>query len=131
MNIEQYQKLAARTLPRLSSHEQDVTHMVYGMLTEIGELADAYKKHMAYGKHLDKVNILEELGDIMWYWAGLCTIEGLDPSEVLMTNIYKLAKRYPEKFDESNAINRNLEAEREILENGYGSKNNDIQETSN
>ena len=119
MDIQNYQRLAARTLPRLSSHQEDVQHMVYGMLTELGELADSYKKHYAYGKHLDLVNVMEEMGDIMWYWAGMCTITGINASNTLQVNIDKLKARYPEKFDESLAINRDLDQERRILDSGY------------
>jgi NTP pyrophosphatase (non-canonical NTP hydrolase) len=93
--------------------------MVYGMLTELGELADSYKKHYAYGKHLDLVNVMEEMGDIMWYWAGMCTITGINASSTLQVNIDKLKARYPEKFDEQLAINRDLDQERRILDSGY------------
>lgn len=123
MNIQKYQELAARTLPHLSNNQENVTHMIYGMLTELGELADVYKKNIAYNKHLDEVNIKEELGDIMWYWAGLCTLQDFNPSQILETNIAKLKIRYPEKFTEDLAINRNLEAERRTLENDYDKDN--------
>jgi hypothetical protein len=36
--------------------------------------------------------------------------------EVMDINIKKLEARYPEKFTEDKAINRDLEAERKILE---------------
>ena len=37
--------------------------MVAGVVGEIGELMDAYKRHIAYGKELDRINVLEEIGD--------------------------------------------------------------------
>lgn len=120
MDIQNYQKLAARTLPQLSSKQEDIQHMIFGMMTELGELVDSYKKHYAYGKQLDEVNVMEELGDIMWYWAGLCTITGINPSYALITNIDKLSARYPEFFDKTLALVRDLEKEREILNHGYG-----------
>ena len=54
----------------------------------------------------------------MWYVANLCNMNGWDLRDILDTNIAKLEARYPEKFTEDKAINRNLEAEREILEGG-------------
>lgn len=119
MDIQSYQKLAARTLPRLSSEQEDIQHMLFGMMTELGELVDSYKKHYAYGKTLDSTNVMEELGDIMWYWAGMCTITGINAPTTLQLNIDKLKARYPEKFDQDLAINRDLEQERRILDSGY------------
>lgn len=119
MDIHEYRKAAARTLPHLSSEEQDIQHMLFGMMTELGELVDSYKKHYAYGKKLDMVNVMEEMGDIMWYWAGLCTITGINPEYALTVNIQKLKARYPEKFTEDLAVNRDLEKERKILKDGY------------
>lgn len=100
-------------------------HAAMGMCTETGEFMDALKKHLMYGKPLDGVNMLEELGDQMWYIA-LAMDElssGHGPNifnEVLERNIRKLAARYPEKFAEHAALVRNLEAERVILEGRDG-----------
>jgi NTP pyrophosphatase (non-canonical NTP hydrolase) len=41
-------------------------HAVIGLGTETGELRDAQE---AEGKELDKVNIIEECGDVIWYLA--------------------------------------------------------------
>lgn len=111
MNIQEYQKLAARTLPRLSNEQEDIQHMLFGMMTELGELVDTYKKHYAYGKELDMVNVMEEMGDIMWYWAGMCSITGVNSSATLQTNITKLLVRYPEKFEKELALTREVEQE--------------------
>jgi hypothetical protein len=93
--------------------------MLFGMMTELGELVDSYKKHYAYGKELDMINVMEEMGDIMWYWANMCNITGINAEASLQVNIDKLKARYPEKFNEELAVNRDLEKEREILRNGY------------
>ena len=106
MDIQSYQKLAARTLPKLSSEQEDIQHMLFGMMTELGELVDTYKKHYAYGKELDLVNVMEEMGDIMWYWAGMCTITGINTSGTLQVNIDKLIARYPDKFEKELALIR-------------------------
>lgn len=47
-------------------------HAQVGMLTEIGELGDLFKKEFAYGKPFDAVNLLEECGDLMWYFVLYC-----------------------------------------------------------
>ena len=91
-------------------------HAAMGMATEAGEFLDMLKKHIFYGKPMDFINAKEEVGDQMWY-AGLA-IDVLQTTfnEVLTVNIDKLKARYPEKFTEEAAINRNLEIERAILE---------------
>jgi NTP pyrophosphatase (non-canonical NTP hydrolase) len=86
------------------------------MLTEVGELADVFKKEMAYGKPVDWVNVKEEVGDLLWYVSNFCNVNGFDLEEILQTNIDKLQARYPKKFTQENAINRDLDKERTILE---------------
>lgn len=71
---------------------------------------------MAYNKPIDLVNIQEELGDLCWYLANFCRINNFDLEKILDNNIAKLRARYPEKFTQENAINRNLENERKVLE---------------
>ena len=119
MNIEQYMIEAQRTCPDLGDFNNQL-HMVIGASTETGELLDAYKKNFAYGKPLDIVNVKEEIFDIFWYLINLCRMLDIDPEKGMDTNINKLRSRYPEKFTQTNAIDRNLDKERKILEElGY------------
>lgn len=118
MKLKQYIKEASRTNAPLDNNYDDMTsiHMILGMVTEVAELADVYKKHLAYKKFKDMVNIKEELGDLMWYIAGFCKMNNINIHEVLQTNINKLKARYPDKFTEEAAIIRDLDNERKILE---------------
>ena len=116
MEINKYQAEAARTCANIDGGIMDNIHMVLGMQTEAAEIADAYKKTIAYKKELDLVNVKEELGDLLWYIANLCNMHGWDLRDIMQTNIDKLKARYPEKFTEENALNRNLDKERAILE---------------
>ena len=52
----------------------------------------------------------------MWYISNFCNLNNWDLREILSTNIQKLKIRFPEKFEENQAINRNLEQERKTLE---------------
>lgn len=70
MNLEQYQPLARRTMKELPLPKH-IEHMAVGINGELGEIADAIKKHTIYGKELDMVNLHEEGGDAWWYIAGL------------------------------------------------------------
>lgn len=91
-------------------------HATMGLCTESGELADQLKKHLFYGKELDRVNLIEEAGDLLWYLAIL--LDELDTTfgEVMSSNIAKLRSRYPEKFTPKQAAQRDLGKERSILE---------------
>lgn len=67
MTLTEYQQLAARTCSDLGGKSKNLLHMRLGVITEFGEALDMIKKHLAYGKPLDLVNIQEEISDIMWY----------------------------------------------------------------
>lgn len=91
-------------------------HAAMGMVTEAAEFLDNLKKHIFYGKVIDYFNLAEEIGDQMWYVAiGSDALE-IKVDDVLDNNILKLKTRYPERFDAKAAMNRDLEAERKILE---------------
>ncbi len=102
---------------RISNPENiRLLHASIGACTEAGEMIDALKKHIYYGKELDKVNLREEAGDLLWYLSIMLDVLGTTYEECMKINIEKLAARYPDKFTEEAAINRDLETERKILE---------------
>lgn len=120
MDLKMYLKEAKRTLPELGNQTADINHMLLGMLTEVGELADIFKKNQAYGKPIDWTNALEETADLMWYIANFCNVTGLNLETALDRNIEKLKIRFPDKFSNEGAIVRNLDAERKALEGKEG-----------
>jgi hypothetical protein len=79
--LQEYQLLAARTLPDLGSLQKNILHMEAGATGEfLGEVVDILKKKVAYNKEIDKVHLAEELADTMWYIAGAETIGSVDGS---------------------------------------------------
>ena len=94
----------------------ELVHYTDGLVTESGEIKDMMKKHIAYGAPLDFVNLKEELGDVCWYIARMCDLQGWTFEELMELNIEKLQARYPEKFTLDAAVNRDLDIERNILE---------------
>ena len=115
MDINTYLKESERTLID-KGHDMNLLHAAMGIGTEAGEMLDAFKRKIFYGKELDTVNVKEELGDLMWYMAILMRELDLDFEEVLQLNIDKLKARFPDKFTEHDALNRDLDKERSILE---------------
>lgn len=70
-------------------------HMAVGICGEAGELIDAVKKHVIYGKPLDLTNVVEELGDLEFFMEGLRQELNIDRSDTIGANIDKLSARYP------------------------------------
>lgn len=80
------------------------------------KLQDIFKKYLAYGKE----PAATEVYDLCFFLANalnkLMLNHELDLDEYLDRNIKKLMQRFPDKFSESAAVNRDLKAERAILE---------------
>lgn len=72
MKFSEYVPLAMRTCKSLPAAEH-INHMCLGVVGEMGELVDQIKKVYVYGKDVDKVNIVEEVGDLSWYIAGIAS----------------------------------------------------------
>ena len=103
-------------LDHLPAADKDITHMILGVIGEGGELATALLGMMD-GRALDKSNVKEEIGDILWYLQGLATACGFSLSDCFNTNVAKLMKRYPDaQFSSDRAENRDLDGERKVIE---------------
>jgi NTP pyrophosphatase (non-canonical NTP hydrolase) len=107
-----------RVYERLNANTQIVKflHAAMGICTESGELMDALKKHLIYGKPIDNVNVQEEAGDLFWYVAILADAFNFTFEDTMEKNIAKLKARYPNRFTEKDAQLRDLDKERKILE---------------
>jgi len=81
----------------MSGSQAHLLHMAVGVAGEAGELLDAVKKHVIYGKTLDIDNVVEELGDLEFYMQGIRNVLALDRDEVLLVNFNKLGQRYRDK----------------------------------
>ena len=98
VTMNEYQALAQRTAS--TTGESDKIHNgVLGLCGEAGEIADVIKKHVYQGHDLVKEDLIEELGDVLWYCAELAAGLGVGLAEVAERNIEKLRKRYPDGFD--------------------------------
>lgn len=93
----------------------NIVHAIYGLCTEAGEISEAFLKAAETGE-FDTVNLKEEAGDLLWYLAMLFRELDTDFDDVATININKLKARFPEKFTQDKAYDRDLKTEREILE---------------
>lgn len=81
-------------------------HAVSGISGEAGELLDAIKKAVIYRKPLDRVNVIEELGDIEFYLEHLRQVIGISREETIVANEAKLSVRYNGKYSNQSAQDR-------------------------
>jgi NTP pyrophosphatase (non-canonical NTP hydrolase) len=114
MDIKSFQQMAADLsqpgsdiVNKLSPEEAHLWHMVTGISGEAGELLDSVKKHVLYKKPLDRANVVEELGDLRFYMAGLMNGLDITEEEILLMNNEKLSKRYSSgSYSHAQAIER-------------------------
>ena len=92
--VSALQKPGAEIIAELAPKKASALHMAIGISGEAGELLDAIKKWVMYGKPLDVENVIEELGDLEFYMEGLRAELGLTREAVILANIAKLNKRY-------------------------------------
>ena len=79
-----------------------------------GEITDMLKKHIFYNKDLPEDAIIDLLGLYILCLESLCGQLGDKLLAVAWGNIKKLEARYPEKYTDQLAINRNEEAENAV-----------------
>lgn len=100
---QEYEKVAERIGAGTTG---SLLHGAIGISGEAGELLDAVKKHVFYGKPLDVNNVKEEISDVLWYQAIALEAVGSSFDEVMQINHDKLEKRYPSGFTEQHAVAR-------------------------
>ena len=93
MNINTYQQQAAKT----AIYKDKLIYPTLGLAGEAGEIANKVKKVLRDNSgELDesvRQNLIDELGDVLWYIAALSTDLKTDLSEVANKNIEKLNSR--------------------------------------
>lgn len=102
MNANEYQRKAMRT----ATHKcYDLANAALGLTGEAGEVADIIKKHLYQGHDLYPSEVIEELGDVIWYVALMADYFNVTLGFVMQQNITKLKARYPEGFDPVKSVN--------------------------
>jgi NTP pyrophosphatase (non-canonical NTP hydrolase) len=107
-----YDAFSAR-LNELNEQEVNIERLLTGAVginAEGGELMEIVKKMIFQGKPWNEDNrdhLIIELGDVMWYVAQVCLALNISMDEVVLKNVSKLLKRYPEGvFDVSKSEKR-------------------------
>ena len=106
MTVNDYQKLAMKSLNPTLSPKDVLINGVMGLCGESGEAIDIVKKHLHQGHELDKKKLASELGDIAWYLAETAHALEIPLEDIFRSNIDKLKRRYPEGFASEKSIYR-------------------------
>lgn len=103
--------------PGIPSLHHRVLFAQLGLTIEQGRIEDLLKKSAVYGKPLNREELIQRMGNILYYLDFLLTV-ALDSSmsEAMERNVAKLLIRYPVEFSKDKALNRDLAAERAALE---------------
>lgn len=107
ITIQDFQQFVSnKTIAELS--ERDVSMMaLMGLAGETGELIDAMKKSIFYGKTKSREHITEEAGDILHYVMMFLNTEGIAVEDVIQANVDKISRRYPDAVPtKRNALER-------------------------
>jgi NTP pyrophosphatase (non-canonical NTP hydrolase) len=97
MTLNEYQEIAA--IFNVVSDEKKQTHAICGLVEEVGELCGKLKRK-ARGD-FDSIDgeiqhirdLKQEIGDVAWYLADVCSAWGFSLEEVCIANIEKLEDR--------------------------------------
>lgn len=90
MDFNEYQKEAMTTqLPST----KNMNYLTLGLTGEAGEIANKAKKIIRDGKEITDEDLASELGDCLWYIAGLADLRGIPLSVIAEKNIEKLRGR--------------------------------------
>jgi NTP pyrophosphatase (non-canonical NTP hydrolase) len=109
LGLNDYQTYAARTLDQSSgaeARERQLAVLALGLGGEAGEVQELVKKNLGHGHDLDRERVMKELGDVLWYVAGVGTHLGISLEDIAQENLAKLRKRYPDGFDPERSKNR-------------------------
>ena len=101
MNFNQYQEYAEQfdlfAQEKYKASDPAFMAKVLGLVGEAGETAEKFKKILRDKageiSEEDKLEILKELGDVLWYIATITRYLGADFQTVADMNIKKLSKR--------------------------------------
>lgn len=115
MDIQTYSNKALLFNKPLNYRDQ-ILHAALGVTSDGGEFADAVKASMIYGKPEDVINMVEELGDVLWFINLAIRTLGYTLEDVMLANIAKLEVRYSEGYSDAKALNRHKELEREAIQ---------------
>ncbi len=110
MTFDEYQQKAIVTALPYDDPQMDKTIWALGIVGEAGEVAEKWKKIIAYhdGRITedDKAELAKEIGDVLWYLAVFADRLGVSFEEIADNNLAKLASRHERGIIKGKGDNR-------------------------
>ena len=106
MTLNEYQGLAQRTSNGALDMNGHLFNGVLGLAGEAGECADLMKKHYYQDGREIYTDLIDELGDVLWYIAETASALDVTLDSIAQRNIDKLIRRYPEGFSANRSLHR-------------------------
>ena len=95
VTLEEYQEFVETTWIRETEPAKEELRIFYGIIGELGEIAELNKKFMRDGgDHVEwRKNMIKEFGDLLYYVAKYANFFDMDLDESLVGNVFKLTDR--------------------------------------
>jgi len=109
MDFKKYQQEAASTFKppkELEAEQARLCDWVLGVGSEAGELQDSIKHHVFHEQPLNLMEVVKEVGDVLWYLSGLCETLGVELEDCAELNLAKLRHRHQGRFSFEGSANR-------------------------
>lgn len=106
MNFHEYQEAQERTSGAYDEDKNRLVVAAMGLAGESGKVLEYIKKIRFHGHDLNRSELVEELGDVLWYLSEVASAIDVDLENVASLNIVKLQNRYPNGFEEERSRNR-------------------------
>jgi NTP pyrophosphatase (non-canonical NTP hydrolase) len=103
-DFNEYQEFV-RTM-KVYPEKHAIVYPTMGMMGEAGEVAEKVKKWLRGDRELDKLELLKEAGDVMWYLASLADDLGYTLQDMVDENVKKLTSRKERGVQKGDGDNR-------------------------
>jgi len=90
----------------ITPQQAELLHAAIGLAGEAGELLDAVRKHVFDGQPLDRDNVIEEMGDLAFFFQAMLHALGVDRVYIEALNQAKLDERFKGGYSDKAAKER-------------------------
>ena len=84
----------------VSTREANMLNAALGIAGEAGEFVELVKKRIFHRKDISRDDMIDELGDVLYYCAIMADQIGMDLDEVMERNIAKLRERHGDTYND-------------------------------
>lgn len=90
----EFEAHVSRFMKSERSHEECLSNFALGIAGEAGEVVELIKKHLHHGNPLNREDLTEEIGGLLWYVQALATQAGITLTDAMAYNQAQLEARH-------------------------------------